>query len=65
MNGKDMHRIVGRWMAGKPTRDSLAELHRQQQATPPATAAELHRRRRAEAAEAGLPASQPARRLVK
>jgi len=62
MNGKDMHRIVGRWTDGKATRDSLAELHRQQQATPPRTAEELHRRRRAEAAEAG---PKPARAVLR
>ncbi|MBL6078699.1 hypothetical protein JMJ56_11830 [Belnapia sp. T18] len=65
MNGKDMHRIVGRWTAGKPIRDSLAELHRQQQATPPATAVELHRRRRAEAAGLGPQASQPGRTVLR
>ena len=62
MDGQDMHRVVGRWTAGKPIRDSLAELRRQQQATPPRTAEELHRRRRAEAAEAG---PKPARAVLR
>ena len=50
MNGSDMHRVVGRWTAGKAVRESFAELHRHQQATPPGTAEEMLRHRRAESA---------------
>lgn len=49
MNGNDMHRIVGNVTVGKATRESLAALHRQQQATPPGTASELLRAGRAAA----------------
>jgi hypothetical protein len=59
MNGHDMHRVVGRRMAVKPLRDSLAALHRRPQATPPATAGELLRLRRAEAAMQPEPRPRP------
>ncbi|MCO6419731.1 hypothetical protein JYK14_26720 [Siccirubricoccus sp. KC 17139] len=38
MDGKDIHRSIGRQVEGKATRESLAALHRQQQAVPPGTA---------------------------
>ncbi len=49
MNGKDMHRVVGTVTAGKATRESLAALHREQQATPPGTASDVLRAERAAA----------------
>lgn len=60
MDGSDMHRVVSHRMAGKPARDSLAALHRRPQATPPATAGELLRLRRAEAAMQPGPRAHPA-----
>jgi hypothetical protein len=59
MNGNDMHRVVRRQAEGKPTRESLAVLHRRQQATPPATAEEMLRLRRAEAALRTEPRPHP------
>jgi hypothetical protein len=64
MNGSDMQRVVGRWMAGLAIRRSLAELHRHQQATPPATAAELLRHRHAERAAEERRWPEPRRRAV-
>ncbi|WP_149539723.1 hypothetical protein [Siccirubricoccus phaeus] len=38
MDGKDLARNLGQRIEGKATRESLAALHRQQQAVPPGTA---------------------------
>ena len=62
MDGSDMHRVVGRWMAGRTIRESLAELHRHQQATPPGTAEELLRHRRAQSGTEEAPPPEPRRR---